>query len=462
MFKHKLLIFFSALFPLGVVAQTVPTATIYQDDSKNGITRRIENGYDYVDLGLSVMWATCNVGSTTPTGYGDYFAWGETSPKTYYDWDTYKYCKGTSNTITKYCIDGTRGTVDNKTTLELADDAARVNWGGNWRMPTKAEQDELRNNCTWSWTTQNGVKGYQAKSKNGNSIFLPAAGSRYLSELIKVGLDGYYWSSSLALSYSAYMIIIQSSPTVDRTTNERYGGKSVRPVLKTPSTYTLKVYVDGGTKYNTYHCSKGQQLSIVAKPKDCQRFVRWSDGNVSNPRTVTVNSNMTLTAEFASNCFTVVASSEHGSVTGSGTYNYGATATLKATNSDCYTFQKWSDGKTDNPRQVVVTQDSTFTAIFVGAGYQETVQCTVVNESPYGTVSFTGEVVKDSEIALKATAPECSQFVKWSDNNTDNPRSVEMTQDSTFTAIFEKIQFNLSVDVNDSEHSEVETKEVEE
>jgi len=151
--------------------------------------------------------------------------------------------------------------------------------------------------------------------------------------------------------------------------------------------------------------------------------------------------------------------SKYGTITGAGFYSIGETATLTATNSDCYSFQKWSDGNTDNPRSVVVTKDSTFTAIFVGTGYQETVNCTVVNESPYGTVSFTGTVIKDSNISLKATAPECSKFVKWSDNDTSNPRNLTITQDSTLTAIFEKIQFNVSINTSDSIKGKVKMEE---
>ncbi len=107
------------------------------------------NGHDYVDLGLpsGTFWATCNVGAMNPEDYGDYFAWGETEPKSYYDWSTYKYCNGSSSTITKYCSDSEYGTVDNKYTLEAIDDAATVNWGGDWRIPTIEEQAELTGAC---------------------------------------------------------------------------------------------------------------------------------------------------------------------------------------------------------------------------------------------------------------------------------------------------------------------------
>ena len=197
-------------------------------------TSGTENGHDYVDLGLpsGLKWATCNVGATTPEGYGDYFAWGETAPKDEYDLSTCKYCTFPDKTLTKYNTNSDYGTVDNKTTLDLSDDAARANWGGKWRMPTKAEQDELRNNCTWTWTTQNGVNGYKVISKtNGNSIFLPAAGYRIGTSVRSVGSDGHYWSSSLLESYpsSAYFLSFDSG-NVDWSSYNRYYGHPVRGV----------------------------------------------------------------------------------------------------------------------------------------------------------------------------------------------------------------------------------------
>ena len=186
---------------------------------------------EYVDLGLSVKWATFNVGATKPEEYGDYFAWGETEPKEVYNWSTYKWCKGSEKSQTKYCTSSSYGTVDNKTVLEAADDAARANWGGSWRMPTKAEQDELRNNCTWTWTTQNGVNGYKVTGTNGNSIFLPAAGCRFDSSLSRAGSCGYCWSSSLNTDYPYYAYgLYFSSSRVDWRISYRYYGQSVRPV----------------------------------------------------------------------------------------------------------------------------------------------------------------------------------------------------------------------------------------
>ena len=189
-----------------------------------------------VDLGLSVKWATCNVGASSPEDYGDYFAWGETTPKKQYDWTTYKYCKGTYKTMTKYCNKssyGNNGFTDNKTILDPEDDAAVVNWGGAWRMPTDEEFAELREQYTWTWTTQNGVNGYKVVGPNGNSIFLPAAGYIDGSSLSDASSFGDYWSSSLYTSspYYAYDMYFYSG-YVSSFNNGRFNGLSVRPVCQ--------------------------------------------------------------------------------------------------------------------------------------------------------------------------------------------------------------------------------------
>lgn len=205
--------------------------------------------HEAIDLGLTsgLKWATCNVGANAPEEYGDYFAWGETEPyyssqdpltwkegKTAgYYWSSYKWCNGSSNTQTKYCTDSSYGTVDNKTVLDPEDDAAAVNWGGTWRMPTDAEWTELRTECTWTWTTQNGVNGRLVTGPNGNSIFLPAAGYRYNTDLILAGSVGYCWSSSLN-TFSpgrAYYVCFHSG-NVYGGSGYRCNGWSVRPVTE--------------------------------------------------------------------------------------------------------------------------------------------------------------------------------------------------------------------------------------
>ena len=208
------------------------------EKARKAKTKGSANGHEWVDLGLpsGTKWATTNVGANTPEGYGNYYAWGETTTKSTYNYDTNKWCKGSYNTHTKYCASSEYGKVDHKTTLDLSDDAAYVNWGSSWRMPTETEQEELINTSytTWTWTTQNGVKGYKVTSKtNGNSIFLPAAGHRDGSSLILAGTDGYYWSSSLSTNYSCYAYYLDFySSEVSSRFDYRNHGHSVRPVLR--------------------------------------------------------------------------------------------------------------------------------------------------------------------------------------------------------------------------------------
>lgn len=203
------------------------------EGSNKGDDNDSANGHEYVDLGLSVMWATCNVGATNPEDYGDYFAWGETEAKSRFSWDTYNLCNGSGSKLTKYCTDALFGTCDNKTILELADDAANVQWGGNWRMPSPEEQLELVNNCTWTWTTKNEINGYEVKSnKNGNSIFIPAAGYYTGTTRLSAKNYGFYWLNAIAPETpktAGYLTF--NNINVYRGWYERCSGRSVRPVL---------------------------------------------------------------------------------------------------------------------------------------------------------------------------------------------------------------------------------------
>lgn len=246
------------------------------------------DGHEYVDLGLpsGTLWATCNVGASKPEEYGLYFAWGETKGYTSdtsdghsFDEANYKWCKQTKledYCATKYCNDivATREDTaavlielgvasveeadaktlqekldyiladklevwglaqnDNKTELDLEDDAAYVNWGSNWRMPSLDQIEELIDNCNWEWTTQNGIYGKKATSKtNGNSIFLPAASYRLYTSLFSAGSDGDYWSRSLYTGYSVFAFYLSfDSGRVDCYHNDRCYGRSVRPVRR--------------------------------------------------------------------------------------------------------------------------------------------------------------------------------------------------------------------------------------
>lgn len=200
-------------------------------------------GVEAVDLGLpsGTKWANMNVGAQKPEGYGLYFAWGETKGYTSdtsdghsFGWANYKWCNGSRNTMTKYCTDSSYGTVDGKATLDLEDDAANMNWGSNWRMPTIDDIKELINNTTSEWTTLNGIYGRRFTSKtNGNSIFLPAAGYRFSSNLYGQASGGDYWSSSLGDSGSnGARGLFFNSGDAYTDDSDRYLGFTVRPVLR--------------------------------------------------------------------------------------------------------------------------------------------------------------------------------------------------------------------------------------
>jgi hypothetical protein len=220
-----------------------------------------EAGHEFVDLGLSVKWATCNIGADKPEDFGDYFAWGETSP--YYEsldpllWKEgkergYNRNSASDNYNDRSVVFGTKQPAPASTSakysietgakqqLDPEDDAAHVNWGGNWRMPTMEECQELVDGCIWNATIRNGVNGYKVKSKtNGNSIFIPAAeyyiGIRYNLDYDKEQCMGYYWSSTLSPNYSYRASFISFSTMYSKygvDVQEREYGCPVRPVCQ--------------------------------------------------------------------------------------------------------------------------------------------------------------------------------------------------------------------------------------
>ena len=167
--------------------ERIPGYGMVFDDEASFVNTKFENGYGYVDLGLSVKWAMCNVGAERPEEYGGYYAWGEVETKESYEPNNYKFVNGGS-------------AVNDKNTLDIENDVAHKEWGGKWRMPSREEFDELIQNCTWTWTTQKGVNGFLVTSNKpgytDRSIFLPAAGLRSLSELRLSGNIGFYWTTT--------------------------------------------------------------------------------------------------------------------------------------------------------------------------------------------------------------------------------------------------------------------------
>lgn len=201
---------------------------VYYDSNVYSITtlgtkpqNKVINGHKFIDFGLpsGLLWAETNVGASTPYADGDYYAWGETQTKSNYSWKTY---------TTKY------NSSDGKTTLEASDDVATVKWGKECRMPSRAEFQELRSECDWTWKSNyNGASGYLVKGPNNQTIFLPASGFRKDGDLYCHGSDGYYWSSSLNASNTDYGYLgIDSGCINPGSYSYRCNGLSVRPVAE--------------------------------------------------------------------------------------------------------------------------------------------------------------------------------------------------------------------------------------
>ena len=284
----------------------------------------------YVDLGLpsGLQWATCNVGAETPEDYGDFFSWGETQPKSgsdfycdldylYYYIENFGGWEGTEEIIyiTKYCNDpgyGDNGFADYLTVLLPEDDAATANWGAGWRMPTKEEWQELFENTTSTWTTQNGVRGRVFTAANGNSIFLPAAGYRNddcfeggWPNLVWFGIYGGYWSSSLRTGYpfNAWGGYFNSSNFATGNYS-RENGRSVRAVR--PSSYVVNAIAnptEGGTVSGSGVYQDGQSCTVTATANNGYAFVYWTEyGSLVSfdaSYSFTVNENWALVANFA-------------------------------------------------------------------------------------------------------------------------------------------------------------------
>ena len=185
-----------------------------------------------VDLGLSVKWANMNVGATKDSGFGTYFAWGETKPKNYYSWGTYVWSQGDSNFLLKYSAS------DSKILLAPMDDAARATWGGEWRMPTAKECEELADpdKCEWEWTTKDGVNGYKITGKKtGNSIFLPITGFRFYEGIQFRAVKGVYWTSSLYSGNPSRAFCLEFDfsdvdVTFGNLSSNRFSGRCIRAV----------------------------------------------------------------------------------------------------------------------------------------------------------------------------------------------------------------------------------------
>ena len=282
------------------------------------LTHGITDGHEWVDLGLpsGTLWATCNVGANSPEEYGSYFAWGETMQKSNYYWSTYKYCRGTEDTMTKYCTSsqyGTYGTIDEISELQPMDDAATVNWSSNWQMPSRTQQMELYKECNWTWTTRNGVNGCLFESKiNNMSIFLPAGGYCYDLATSYIGSRGYYWSRELrkTIPNQAYCLV-SNSDGIGSGFDVRCYGRSVRPVRvqdTTPAKLVTAIVLNNEAIY--LQVNETKKLTATITPSDADNpSVSWESSNKSVAK---VNNEGLVTAVAEGTC-TITCSATDGS-----------------------------------------------------------------------------------------------------------------------------------------------------
>ncbi len=332
--------------------------------------------HEYIDLGLpsGVQWATCNVGANSPELSGDYFAWGETQPKDIYTWNTYQYSMGSMTQLTKYCNKtnyGYNGFTDDLTVLLPQDDAATINWGLDWRMPTQEEWQELIDNTVITWTTLNGVSGRSFTASNGNSLFLPASGYCYDNSIYSTGNYCYYWSSSLytVSPYDAWALNSNSNNCYMNTFN-RHCGHPVRAVHSdAQNIFVVSATAspsNGGLVSGDGIYQQGTDCTVTATANSDYTFTSWSEnGTVVSTNasyTFTVTGNRTLVANFTANPvnynINVSANpSNGGSVSGGGSYQEGSNCTVTATANSGYTFSYW----TENGTMVSTNASYTFT-----------------------------------------------------------------------------------------------------
>ena len=233
-----------------------------------------------IDLGLSVKWATFNVGADSPEKVGYYFAWGETESKPLYNWVLYKHCSGPfSTSTTKYCDNTDWGTRDDRFVLEAEDDAATAMWGDGWRTPTPRELNELIENCTWTWTNYKGMDGYKVTSNiqgyTDRSIFLPAAGICGIDCQMGVGKFGHYWTSSIldAGWVAAWKLLFHKGDKKSLVEN-RFYGCPIRPVYDEPVQTPVPELVDLGLSVNWASFNLG-----ASTPGEYGDYLSWGEIN---------------------------------------------------------------------------------------------------------------------------------------------------------------------------------------
>ncbi|MBO4550936.1 MAG: Ig-like domain-containing protein, partial [Bacteroidaceae bacterium] len=260
--------------------------------------------HKFVDLGLpsGTLWAACNVGAKKPEECGDYFAWGETTPKDDYTWGNYAYCNGSDISMTKYCLRGeygNNGFIDYLTELTPEDDAATANWGSEWEMPSLEQCQELLDTryTATIWETVNGVEGRRIRSYvNGNSIFLPAAGFFYNGRIDKLGTQCLYWTRGLSLGDSNQAYDLWFTNITERMSSGfRYDGQSVRPVRKLRERVLVN---EISLNKSTLKLLLGESAKLTATllPSDATNSIVWWESSDESIATVDIYGNVTANA----------------------------------------------------------------------------------------------------------------------------------------------------------------------
>lgn len=230
----------------------------------------------YLDLGLTsgTLWATCNLGGENVWDFGDFYAWGETEKKTIFTWDSYKYSSGVNGCLTKYCNNATfgkNGFTDNILSLQLSDDVAALRCGEDCSLPSMAQWKELKENCTWTWTQNNGINGYQVKGNNGNEIFIPAAGCYVVNNKVHDDFSGGYWSCELVgdnpLEVKTFVFLSQK---ILLSSYARYIGMAIRPVCNNKRDGFVDLGLPSGIHWATANLD-------AENPWNCGKMYAWGE-----------------------------------------------------------------------------------------------------------------------------------------------------------------------------------------
>lgn len=405
--------------------------------------------HEYVDLGLpsGTLWANCNIGANAPEEYGDYFAWGETQPKSEYTLETYTLYNHDGGYYTKYTGE------DGLTALLPEDDAATANWGNDWMMPANDQWQELLNNTYHELTMRNGVNGLLFTSYwNGNSLFLPFAGVysewyewdenwnyQINNGLNSVGDLGIFWS----VMYPGCGLVVSGNDTYVDSYFNRYYGYSVRPVRYMPFTVAANT-AGGGSVSGEGVYERGETCVLSATPNAGYMFLYWTEnGNVvSNEAeySFVVTNNRNLVANFAMPVVTATADPEEGgTVSGAGVYDYGSQCTLTASPIGNYSFVNWTENGEEVSTETVFSFSVTGDRNLV-AHFKELTVTAIADPLEGGTIAGEGVYLSGMECTLTATATEGFQFLNWTENgaviSSDSSYSFTVSGDRNLVANF--------------------------